>query len=95
MRFHTTHLMLFVATVAVVCAVTTQPDLLAAVLVPLIGGLCVVLPVLGTIELLTPRCAILPNPGWRGTLLVIFVGFVGCLLAAVVGAWVIARISGV
>ena len=87
MRFHTSHLMLLVAIVAGVCAVIKRPDTLVAVLVPLVGGLFVVLPVLGTLELLTSRNAIMPNPGWPGTLLVILVGLAGCVAVVMVGAW--------
>ncbi|MBI3461526.1 MAG: hypothetical protein HY000_00480 [Planctomycetes bacterium] len=89
MRFYTSHLMLFVVIVAVVCGVITQPETLGFALVPLVGGVFVVLPVLGTLELLTPRNAILPNPGWPGTLLVILVGLIGCFAAVLVAAWLL------
>jgi hypothetical protein len=55
MRFHTTHLLGVVVIAALVFGIMRHPESLFAVLVPLAGGICVVLPVLGTLELLTPR----------------------------------------
>lgn len=85
MRFHTTHLMGLVLVAALVFAIIRHPDTLLAGLVPLIGGVCVVLPVLGTIELFTPRSELKPQIGWGGSLVVITVALFGCVAAAGVG----------
>jgi hypothetical protein len=70
---------------ALVFGVIRHPDTLLAGLVPLIGGVCVVLPVLGTIELLTPPSELKPRFGWGGSLLVVAIALVGCVAAMVVG----------
>ena len=85
MRFHTTHLMGLVLVAALVFAVIRHPETLIAAVVPLIGGVFVVLPVLGTVELLTPRSELKPQVGWGGSLLVVAVALIGSCAAIVVG----------
>jgi hypothetical protein len=85
MRFHTTHLMGLVVVAALVFAVIRHPESLIAAVVPLIGGVFVVVPVLGLVELLTPRSEVEPRIGWGGAVLVTIVALVGSMAAMVVG----------
>ncbi len=70
---------------ALVFAVIRHPETLLAAVIPLIGGVCVVLPVLGTIELLTPRSELKPQIGWGGSLAVVAIALLGSFIAIVVG----------
>ena len=81
-----------VALAALVFGLIRHPDTLLAGVVPLIGGVCVVLPVLGTIEFLTPRSELKPQIGWGGSLAVIAVALFGCVAAIVVGLIVLSLI---
>jgi hypothetical protein len=81
MRFHTRHLMGFVIAAAFVFALIRHPQALWAVIIPLIGGLFVVLPVLGTAELLASRDSPTPDIGWGSGCLVLFVAAIGIVLA--------------
>lgn len=85
MRFHTTHLMGLVVVAALVFAVIRHPESLIAAIVPLIGGVFVVLPVLGLVELLTPRSELESQIGWGGAVLVAIVALVGSIAALIVG----------
>lgn len=79
-----THLMGLVVVAALVFAVSRHPETLVAAVVPLLGGVCVVLPVLGTVELLTPRLELNPQIGWCGTLVVVAVALLGSVAAGAV-----------
>lgn len=70
---------------ALVFGLIRHPETLRAAVVPLIGGLFVVLPVLGTIELLTPRSELNPQIGWGGSLVVVAVAMLGTFAVVVVG----------
>ena len=70
---------------ALVFAVIRHPESLIAAVVPLIGGVFVVLPVLGTVELLTPRSELNPQIGWCGSLIVAGVALLGSVAAGAVG----------
>jgi len=85
MRFHTTHLMGLVLVAALVFAVIRHPESLIAAVVPLIGGVFVVLPVLGIVELLTPRSEVEPRIGWGGSVIVAGVALLGSIAAMIVG----------
>ena len=76
---------------ALVFAVIRHPETLVAAVVPLIGGVFVVLPVLCTVELLTPRSEVAPRIGWPGTLLVAAVALLGMVAAIVVGLLVLSQ----
>ena len=76
-RFSVTQLIILVATAAFVFAILRHPESLWAAIVPLAGGLFVVLPVLGTAELLTTSESAWPELGWAGTAAVILVAFLG------------------
>jgi hypothetical protein len=84
MRFRTAHLLMFVFMAAFVCTLCRHPEALWAVVVPMIGGIFVVLPVLGTVELLGGRDSFRPQPGWGGVCLSCFIGAVGSVCAIVV-----------
>jgi hypothetical protein len=84
MRFHTAHLLMFVIAAAFVLALCRHPEALWAVYVPMIGGFFVVLPVLGTVELLSGRNSYRPQLGWAGVCLICFIGTVGSVCAIVV-----------
>ena len=84
MRFHTTHLLAMVLIAAFVFAVIRQPEAWWAIIIPLIGGVFVVLPVLGTAELLTGRDSPVPQLGWSGGCVVCLVGAIGSVLAITV-----------
>ena len=90
MRFHTTHLMGFIAVVALILGVVRHPDTLWAAVVPLVGGVFVVLPVLGTAELFTPRSSSRAEIGWPGAIAAAAVGVVGAVLGLVVMAALVA-----
>ena len=86
LRFHTTHLLGFVVAAAVVFAVIRHPETLRGAFVAMIAGVFIVLPVLATVEALTPRSAIRPQVGWRGVFVAMLVCFAGIAAALVVGA---------
>jgi hypothetical protein len=74
-----------VVVAALVFAVIRHPESLIAAIVPLIGGVFVVLPVLGLVELLTPRSELESQIGWGGAVLVAIVALVGSIAALIVG----------
>ncbi len=83
MRFYTTHLLGLVVVAAFVFGLTRHPEALRAALVPLAAGVFVVLPVLGTLELFTPRSATRPEVNWRGVVAASVVAIVGVVLSIV------------
>ncbi len=91
MRYHTSHLIGAVVLAAVACAIMRYPQSLVAVLVPLVGGMLVVLPVLGTIELLSSRVDPMPRIGWGATFVVLLVAVAGSVAAIVLGLALAAR----
>jgi hypothetical protein len=80
-RFHTSHLLLFVIAAAFVLAIIRHPEAFWAALVPLIGGLLVVLPVLGAAEFMSNRDSTTPDIGWLSGCLIALVALVGVVLA--------------
>ena len=84
MRYSTVHLLVFVVVAAFVFALCRHPAALWRAVVPLIGGIFVVLPVLGTVELLNGRDSCNPNLSWRAVSFVVLVGTVGMACALVV-----------
>ncbi len=94
MRFHTRHLMGLVALVACVLVVVQHPQVLVGVLVPLVGWLLVVLPVLGTAEFLAQRSAGKTLIGWKVTALILVLGLIACAAAAVAALWALANLPG-
>ena len=74
---------------AIVFSLIRHPEALRAVIVPLFGGLFVVLPVLGTIELSTPRSQLKPQPGWAVASAAIVVAVLGSIAAVVVGLFLL------
>jgi hypothetical protein len=81
MRFHMSHLLLFVIAAGFLFALVRHPEALWAGAVALAGGLLVVAPVLGTAELLANRDSATPDVSWLGVCLLIVIGSIGSLLA--------------
>ena len=84
MRFHTAHLMMFVIVASFVFALCRHPESLWALVLPLIGGIFVVLPVLGTAELLGGRDSYRPQLSWAAVGLICLIGTIGSVCAIVV-----------
>ena len=83
MRYRMSHLLGFVFVAALVFAVIRHPESLWALVVPLIGGCCVVLPVLGTIELFSGRESATPQVGWGSGCLVVGIAIAGMVVAVI------------
>lgn len=83
-RFYTTHLLTAVVISAFAFALVRHPESLWAIIVPLIGGVFVVLPVLGTVEILTGRDPYKEQLGWSAICLICFIGTIGAILAVIV-----------
>jgi drug/metabolite transporter superfamily protein YnfA len=81
LRFHTTHLLGLVVLAAFTLALFRHPEALWAAVVPCIGGVFVVLPVLGLVELFADTDSSTPNVSWGGGCLVCLVGAIGIVLA--------------
>ena len=90
MRFHTSHLMILVALAAVAFGVILHPQSLIGAAVPLVGWVLVVLPVLGTVELLHLGKEMRSKKGPTSTATVLLVGWSAiliCMLAVALLLW--------
>ena len=94
MRFHMGHMAAFVALSAFAFAVLREPRALVGLLVPLIGWLVLVLPVLGTIELLAWRSSAKAGVSWQKVLLVFLAGSVAATLAVIAAVALLIWVAG-
>jgi uncharacterized membrane protein len=90
MRFHTTHLLGLIVFVAAVLGIIRHPEALWAGIVPLVGGLCVVVPVLATAEFFMSRSTQRADVNWGGTLAAACIAMAGSVIAVVVMAALLA-----